>query len=206
MKKNIDILVVDDHSMVKEGMKTLLSKLPFVGNIHTANDAFIAMQILKEQPVELAFLDINLPDINGIELCKNIKNTYPSIQIIGLSTFNQRSYVVQMIKNGANGYLLKSADLEEIEQAIAAVWEGKMYISPDIKTTMTENADDPPTLTRREKEILTMISEGMTNNAIAEKIFLSPYTVDTHRKNLLAKFNAANTAILIKKAGQAGLI
>lgn len=198
----INILVVDDHSMVIEGMKAILSKIPSVSLAATASNAIEAVTSLRTHKVDVAFLDINMPDISGIELCAKIKKEFPAVHVLALSTFKQRSYVSQMIANGSSGYLLKSAGKEEIEEAIHAVVAGKMFFSIDINNNavQTPSDDEPPTLTRREKEILKLIAEGMTNNDIAEKIFVSPYTVDTHRKNLLSKFEVNNTAMLIRKA------
>ncbi|MEP7169245.1 MAG: response regulator transcription factor [Bacteroidota bacterium] len=203
----VKILVVDDHSMVIEGMKAILEKIPFVQLVATASNAIEAIATMRTNTVDIAFVDINMPDISGIELCEKIKKEFPDVHVLALSTFKQRSYVSEMIKNGASGYLLKSAGREEIEEAIQAVLSGKMYFSIDINSNTTATAtDEPPTLTRREKEILLLISEGLTNNDIADKLIVSPYTVDTHRKNLLAKFEVSNTAMLIKKAANYGLL
>lgn len=203
----IKILLVDDHSMVIEGMKAILSQIPSVEIVGAALNALEAIALLKINKADIAFVDINLPDISGTELCTKIKKEFPATHVIGLSTFKQRSYISQMIANGASGYLLKSANREEIEEAINAVIEGKMYFSSGINTQQESvSADEPPTLTRREKEIIKMIAQGIKSNEIAEKLFLSPYTVDTHRKNLLTKFDAGNTAILIKKAADFGLL
>lgn len=206
--KKINILLVDDHSMVIEGMKAILSNMPFIQIAATASNAFEALTALKAHSIQLAFLDVNLPDINGIELCARIKKEFPLTAIIGLSTFKQRSYVSQMINNGASGYLVKSAGREEIEEAINTVLAGRMYFGADINSNKPEtiSEEDAPMLTRREKEILVLIAEGMNSNQIAEKLFLSPYTVDTHRKNLLTKFNVGNTIILIKKASGFGFL
>ncbi len=200
--KKINILLVDDHNMVLEGMKAILATITSTHIAATAANALEAIAELRKHPVDLAFVDINLPDISGIELCSKIKSEFPAVHVIGLSTFKQRSYVSQMIANGASGYLLKSANKEEIEEAITATMSGKMYFSIDINksSALVISEDEPPTLTRREKEILTLIAKGMKSNEIADQLFLSPYTVDTHRKNLLTKFDANNTAILIKKA------
>ncbi len=199
--KAINILVVDDHSMVIEGMKAILSKIRSVSLAATASNAIEAIAALRTHTIDVAFLDINMPDISGIELCAKIKKEFPAVHVLALSTFKQRSYVSQMIAGGASGYLLKSAGKEEIEEAIHAVIAGKMFFSIDINNNAVQTpSDEPPTLTRREKEILRLIAEGMTNNEIAEKIFVSPYTVDTHRKNLLSKFEVNNTAMLIRKA------
>jgi two-component system, NarL family, nitrate/nitrite response regulator NarL len=203
------ILLVDDHNMILEGMKTILSQFDDLLIINTAENAFDAMEILRKNPdINLVISDINLPDISGIELCGKIKKEFPTIQVIGLSTFNQRSYVNQMIQNGASGYLIKSASPTEIHEAIGKVMAGKMHFSEEINT-LTEtkkNRNNAPALTRREKEVLLLISEGQTNNAMAEKLFISPYTIDSHRKNLIEKFKVANTAQLIKMAGEFGLI
>ncbi len=208
MNNKINILLVDDHSMVIEGMKAILGNMSFVTIKATANNAFEAIAALRIQDIQIAFVDINLPDISGIELCAKIKKEFPIIQVIGLSTFKQRSYVSQMINNGASGYLIKSAAKEDIEAAILAVLDGKMYFSADINNPHFENLpeNEVPMLTRREKEILKLIAAGMRSYEIAEKLFLSPYTVDTHRKNLLTKFNVGNSALLISKAADLGLL
>ncbi len=204
-----NILIVDDHNMVIEGLKSIMAQLPEIKVIATAANAFEAVEALrKHSNINLVLSDINLPDISGIELCAKIKKEFPTVEVIALSTFNQRSYVSQMIQNGASGYLVKSASSEEIKEAIQTVLAGKMYISNDInnETVVAISNGEAPTLTRREKEILILIAEGQTNNIIAEKLFVSPYTVDTHRKNLLLKFEVSNTALLIKKAAGFGLV
>lgn len=205
--ENIKILLVDDHSMVVEGMSAILGKIAGVEVVGTASNAFDAIAALKETKVNIAFIDINMPDISGIELCSKIHKEFPHTQMIALSTFKQRSYVTQMIGNGASGYLLKSADKAEIEAAINAVIAGKMYFSTGvINTSEAGNEDEAPTLTKREKEIMQLIAEGMTSSEIASKLFLSIYTVDTHRKNLLTKFEVNNTALLIKVAAKFGIV
>ena len=203
----IKILLVDDHSMVIEGMKAILEKIDNIEVAGTAGNAFEAIASLKSTPADIAFIDINLPDISGIELCVKINKEFPLTRMIALSSFKQRSYVTQMIGNGACGYLLKSADKEEISAAINAVTEGRMYFSSSISySNETLNKDEAPTLTKREKEIMQLIAEGMTSNEIARKLFLSIYTVDTHRKNLLTKFEVHNTAQLIKLAAKFGIL
>jgi two-component system, NarL family, nitrate/nitrite response regulator NarL len=205
---NVQILLVDDHSMVIEGMKAILSSIPCMQVVATASNAFEAMKTLGNNMIQLVFVDINLPDVSGIELCGRIKKEFPHIQVIGLSTFKQRSYVSKMIQHGASGYLVKSADRTEIEAAIQAVMEGKMYFGADINNISSTSTpiDEAPTLTRREKEILKLTASGLSSNEMAEKLFLSPYTIDTHRKNILTKFNAGNTATLISKAAAWGLL
>lgn len=204
MQQPVSILLIDDHDMVIEGMKAILKHVENVQVVATANNAFDAISILKKTKIDLCFLDINLPDISGIDLCLKIRNEFPEIYIIALSTFNQRSYIAQMMQNGASGYLLKSATKEEIEEAITTVLQGKLFFN--ISSIATPNEKDTPLLTRREKEILLLIADGLTNNEIGKKIFLSPHTVDSHRKNLFIKFDVNNVALLVKKASQAGLL
>lgn len=128
--------------------------------------------------------------------------------VLGMSTFKERNYISQMIQAGANGYLVKSASKEEILQAVHAAVNGKLYLSVDINagpTTLKEKGN-VPVLTRREKEVLTLIAEGYTNHQIAEKLFISPHTIDSHRKNLLNKFEVKNTAALINSAMKCNLL
>ena len=200
--------MVDDHPMVIEGMKAMLNQIRYVELCATASNAYEAMEKVKENQPDLVITDINMPEISGVELTSKLKKEFPNLKIIGMSTFNERSYISQMIQNGADGFLVKSASKEEIETAISSVLNGKMYLSSDAGISNSEQKElkNQPTLTRREKEILTLISEGFTNPQIAEKLFISLYTVETHRKNLLSKFNTNNTASLIKIAATNGLI
>lgn len=151
-------------------------------------------------------MDINLPDKSGIDLCKQVKEKYPSIFIIGLSTFNQLSFIQKMMDSGASGYVLKNASQTELMEAIETVAKGKIYFSDEASKTLQKNEATHIILTRREKEVLELIAEGMTNNVIGQKLFISTATVDTHRKNLLAKLNAKNTASLVRMATQLQLI
>jgi DNA-binding NarL/FixJ family response regulator len=145
-----------------------------------------------------------------MELCAIMKEKYPGIMILGLSTFNQGLYIKKMVENGASGYILKNSSKEELIKAIHAVHEGCIYFSGEVGEVLQEYQKSSqhtlPVLTPREKEILELIAEGYTNPKIAEKIFLSSFTVDSHRKNLLAKLQVKNTASLIKLAVERKLI
>lgn len=200
--------MVDDHPMVIEGMKAMLNQIRYVELCATASNAYEAMEKVKKNQPDLVITDINMPEISGVELTSKLKKEFPNLKIIGMSTFNERSYIAQMIQNGADGFLVKSASKEEIETAISSVVDGKMHLSSDAGMSTSEQKElkNQPTLTSREKEILTLISEGFTNPQIAEKLFISLYTVETHRKNLLSKFNTNNTASLIKIAATNGLL
>lgn len=208
-QQKIKTFIIDDHPMVIEGLRSLLSQLGFVHVSGTADNGDLAMEWLKENETDLILLDINLPDVSGVELCKTIRDKYPEIKILGISTFSDRSYISRMIANGASGYMIKNASSVEIAEAIKVVMSGKLYMNLDmeylLKPSPAAAPADMPELTKREKEILGYIADGYTNNKIAEKLFISPSTVDTHRKNLLTKLNVNNTAALIRLAVENGL-
>lgn len=201
------VFIVDDHYMVVEGIRSLLqheASIEWVGHAMTASSC---LAFLKQNEVDVVLMDINLPDKSGIDLCAEVKKEFPTVFILGLSTFNQQSFIQKMMENGASGYLLKNASQEELMEGIQEVMKGKLYLSLEAAQSLRQSAETPvPVLTRREKEILELIAEGMTNNEIAQKLFISVSTVDTHRKNLLAKFEAKNIAALIRVATQTKLI
>ena len=155
-------------------------------------------------------MDISMPGMDGVELCAVMKEKYPGIFILGLSTFNQGLYIKKMMENDASGYILKNSSKEELIKAIHPVHNGGIYFSGEageaLQAYQKYSKEEMPVLSSREKEILTLISEGYTNPQIAEKIFLSQFTIDSHRKNLLAKLNVKNTATLIKFAVEHKLI
>ena len=209
-ENEIKLLVVDDHPMVLEGMRVMLQQISFVKLTAMAYNAFEAIEALRQWPeIEVAIVDINLPDISGIDLAEKIRREFPQVKVLAMSTFNERSYISQMIQNGASGYLVKSASKEEIEEAILCAHEGKMYLSAALQASGNKPYDlneKLPLLTSREKEVLQLIAEGMTNPQIAQQLFISLHTVDSHRKNLLTKFEVNNTAGLIKLAAKYNMI
>jgi DNA-binding NarL/FixJ family response regulator len=196
------VFIVDDHYMVIEGIRSLLQnekKIEWMGHAMNASSCLAS---LKMQQPDVLLMDINLPDKSGIDLCKEVKEKYPFVFIVGLSTYNQQSFIEKMIDNGASGYVLKNATQEELMEGIETVMVGKLYFSEEAAQSLRKTHNEVPVLTRREKEVLGLIAEGMTNNEIAQNLFISSTTVDTHRKNLLSKFEAKNTASLIRIAAQ----
>ena len=198
--------IVDDHYMVIEGIRSLLQNEKSIEWMGHAMNASSCLAFLNKQLPDVILMDINLPDISGIDLCKEVKTKYPSVFIIGLSTFNQQSFIQKMMENGASGYVLKNATQEELTSAIETVMKGKTYLSEEASNTLRKDNGTAIILTRREKEVLELIADGMTNAEIAQKLFISVTTVDTHRKNLLAKFETKNTAALIKIAVSRGYL
>jgi len=195
------LFIVDDHYMVIEGIRSLLQNRKNIEWLGHAMNAESCFAFLKQRQPDVILMDINLPDKSGIDLCKEVREQWPGIFVIGLSTFNQLSLIQKMITNGASGYVLKNATEDELMEGIETVIQGKMYLSDEAAKVLRKSKEDEvPLITSREKEVLELIATGLTNNEMAAKLFISATTVDTHRKNLLAKLSAKNTAELVKLA------
>lgn len=200
MSNPIKLLIVDDHQMLIEGLKSLLQNEFSIKIVGTATTAELCKQFFLAQSVDVVFMDINLPDMSGIDLTEFLLQKHPNLNIIALSTFTQGTYVRKMIENGAKGYLLKNASKFEILKAIETVQSGKKYLTPEAEEALKYEINlqkKMPKITKREKEVLVLIVEGLKNSQIAEKLFISIDTVDSHRKNLYSKLNVNNTAMLI---------
>jgi len=207
MNMTIKVFIVDDHYMVIEGIRSLLQHETAIELVGHAMSADSCISFLRQQQPDVILMDINLAEKSGIELCAEVKKQYPGIFILGLSTFNQQSFIRKMMDNGASGYVLKNVTREELVEAISTIVKGKIYLSHEAARSLRASEEsDVPVLTRREQQVLSLIAEGLTNNEVAEKLFISTTTVDTHRKSLLAKLNARNTASLIRIATQLQLI
>lgn len=204
----IKLFIVDDHYMVIEGIRSLLQQEDNIEWMGHASNAASCLAFLQHQQPDVILMDINLPDKSGIDLCKEVKDKYPSVFVLGLSTFNQESFIDKMMHNGASGYILKNAGKDELTEAIEMVMKGKLYLSMDAAQLMRLAREKPGTVvvTRREKEVLELIAEGYTNGEIADRLFVSVSTIDTHRKNLLEKFEVRNTASLVRIAMQQKII
>lgn len=189
--------------MVVEGIRSLLSNERDIELIGSASSVGSCKAFLKNRQPDVLLLDINLPDGNGVDLCKELKEKYPEMAILGISTFNQASYIREMMDNGASGYILKNASQKELTEAIHLASIGKTYLPFDVAKTLhaaeqqnTENI----ILGRREREVLNLIKDGYTNVEMAAKLNISNNTVDTYRKSLLSKLGAKNTADLVRLA------
>lgn len=201
------LFIVDDHYMVIEGIRTLLQAETGLEWLGHATTAAACLNFLKQQQPDVIFMDIGLPDKSGIDLCREVSALYPSIGIIGLSTFHQESYICKMMESGALAYLLKNATCHELVQAIETVAKGKQYLSQDVVLALRKSsASDIPAVTRREREVLELIAKGMTSGEIARQLYVSITTIHTHRKSLLSKFNLNNTAALVRTAINQNLI
>jgi DNA-binding NarL/FixJ family response regulator len=205
------LVIVDDHPIVIQGLSALLQgedDLHIAGTFTTGN-AFLAF--LKERPqVDIVLLDITLPDINGVEVCKEIKKLSPETKVLIISNHSERSIIMQMLQQGASGYLLKNASSEELVRCVHDVLAGRIALSAEVTAIMTRPLQNElkniPHLTKREIQVLGMIAEGRTSASIAEELCVSQFTVETHRRNLMQKFDASNTAALIKMAAEHKLL
>ena len=193
------VFIVDDHYMVIEGIRSLLQHEPSIEWAGHAMNADSCIAFLQQQQPDIILMDISLPDRNGVDLCKEVRTRWPGVFVLGLSTFNQQSLIRNMMEHGASGYLLKNATKEEMLEGIQAVMHGGTYLSAEAARAMQSHPEEErPVITSREREVLELIAEGLTNPEIASRLFVSVTTVETHRKNLLAKFPAKNTAELVR--------
>jgi two-component system, NarL family, nitrate/nitrite response regulator NarL len=218
-KKYIRLLIADDHQMFVDGLKSSLTQTDFVSVTGTANTGKQVLDFLEENETDMVLLDINMPEMNGIETAKIIVKKYPAIRIIMLSMYLEKQLIEELVRIGISGYILKNTGVKELEQAIRTVSEGKKHFSNDVALKLldaqtntvyaNESGQLPlqlPGLTERETEVLKLIAKEFTTPEIAEKLFISAYTVETHRKNLIRKLNVKNIAGLVKFAVQNGLI
>lgn len=211
MPHMIQLLIADDHKVLLEGVTSIFQDLNNINVAATARDGFEAISKLQSQKIDIVLLDINMPNMNGVETCKIITERFPEVKVIALSMYKQSSYVNKMKTNGAKGYLLKDDSSEEIIAAIESVDAGNEYYSAQIQVVLAnpeldEMVLDASSITRRESEILSLIAEGYSTKLIGDQLYISTHTVESHRKNLLLKFKAKNTASLVKKAMDIGVL
>lgn len=209
----IKIAITDDHELILKGFESLLineKEIQVVGKYACARDTIDHIE--KDAP-DVLLLDINLPDINGIDLCKILLKEYPKLKIIALSNYDETSFVKRILANGAQGYLLKNTNTQELLTAISQVLKDEVYLQKDIEKKLLNKSLGKTVsnslitkLTRREKEVLQGIYEELTTQEIAEKLFISPKTIETHRMNLMSKLQARNSAGIIKVAIEKGLL
>ncbi|WP_343521964.1 response regulator transcription factor [Pedobacter sp.] len=203
-------VIVDDHPIVIEGLKTLLKNEDNLEIVGSFSNAAQLLSYLSGNPVNLILLDVTLPDIGGMELCKMVKEKFPDTTILIISNHTERSIIMQTIQNGASGYLLKNSSLEELRQCITGAIKGTICYSKEVVEIISRPTKNQlrgaPQLTRREKQVLSLLAQGKTSQNIALELFLSPLTVDTHRRNLIQKFEVKNVAEMIAAAHREQLL
>ncbi|AHM62678.1 response regulator containing a CheY-like receiver domain and an HTH DNA-binding domain [Flammeovirgaceae bacterium 311] len=209
----IRIAITDDHLLVIGGLKAMLESNEQFKVLFAVTNGEQLLKALQEQQPDVLLLDIQMPGQSGIELCKIITQQYPYIKVIALTNFEESHYVKQMMRNGAWGYLLKNTDQQSLYRAIDTVIGGQQYIDQQIQKNMMEEMLTGKKrnlhevlLTKREEEILAMVAKEHTNQEIADTLFISLRTVQTHRLNITQKLGAKNTASLVNEAHKRGLI
>ena len=207
--KMTNILIADDHAMFADGISSILDTEADINVIGKCLDGPSVLEFLKANKVDVLLLDVNLPGMSGIDVCKTVTAKHPEVKVIAISMFNEESFVTEILNNGAKGYVLKNTGRDELLKAINTVLTGKSYFSDDVTETIMKGLmnqrtgskkakKELPKISRREKEVLDLIVKEHTTQEIANKLFISLKTVESHRSNLLAKLNARNTAGLVR--------
>jgi len=201
--EKIRIIIADDHQLFRNGLKILLNAFPEFEVTGEASNGEEFLRILHDTKAEIALMDINMPEMDGIEATRKGLRICPDLDIIALSMYGEEEYYNKMVDAGAKGFILKDSDISEVKEAILTVRKGGNYFSQELlyhviqRIKHRENESKSANLSKREKEILLKICEGLSNQEIAENLFISKRTVDKHRANLLGKTNSRNTASLI---------
>jgi DNA-binding NarL/FixJ family response regulator len=209
----INILIVDDHKLFREGLKLLLMNMEEIGEIWEAQDGSVFLSMLKSCSPDVVLMDIEMPQVNGIEATEKALGEHPEMKIIALSMYGDDEYIQNMIEAGASGFLLKSSDFSEVRSAILNVFQGNNYFTEEVLFKLIQklksknvSPESQVTLSDREKEVLALICKGLSNQEIADELFISKRTVDHHRASLLTKTDTKNTASLVVYAFKNKLI
>ncbi len=216
-KQPIQVLVIDDHQLIINGLKSILQDEEDVAFAGGANNMDEAMAFLQQFPVNVVLTDISMPGTSGIEITRKIKELYPEIQVLALTMHEDITMISNMIEAGASGYILKRSNMNEILDAVRVVAEKGKYLSRDVQSILMDNlgskeavnempANTPASLTSREKEILKLIAKELSNEEIANKLFISERTVETHRRNIFTKTKTKSIVGLIKYAIKYGFV
>ncbi len=217
--QEINVFVVDDHQIFLDGIISLLQDEPTIKIAGTAQNGKDAIERIKGIPVDVILMDINMPEMDGIEATKIIRKTNPNIKILMLTMHSEPRFIKECLEIGAKGYVLKNISKNDLLKAIDTVQQDKSYLDQEVQekliTSISNSAEGEEDrnydelaaqITPRELEILQLIALGLTSQDIATKLFISKNTVETHRKNMLAKLNVNNTAALLKIAYKKGLV
>ena len=205
----IKVVITDDHPIVTQGLELFLSSKTDIEVSASFSSGNQLLEWLSINETDIILLDIYLQNENGLELCKKISEKFPEIGIIAISGQDEGIVISQMLQNGALGYVLKNAESEEIPEAIRAVFRGDKFLckrTQEALNKLDSQFIEIPKITRREKEVLLLIAEGFTTAEVADKLFISPYTVESHRKNLMEKFELKSMTSVISKVKSLGLI
>lgn len=215
----LELIITDDHKIIRDGLKALLKEEENIKVVGEAGNGKELIDLLPSVCPDVILMDIHMPEMDGIETTKFIVANYPSVKVLALSMMESEEYVKAMVDAGAYGYVLKSSGKDELVNAIRIISSGFKYLSPDfalklLNKTIPEPADfeekvkenSKSNISKRELEVLKLIADGFTNGEIADKLFTSKRTIESHRRNLIEKTHTKNTAELVKHALSIGLI
>lgn len=208
----IKLVLADDHEMVRSGIRMLLESKPDMKIIGEAETGAKAIELACNLKPDIVLMDIQMPDMNGIEATRKIKNTTPEVAVLALTMHEDDQYFFEMLKAGASGYVSKRAAADELITGIRTVFSGQVYLYPTLAKKLVQDylqrSEEPKSdvLTNREKEVLILIAEGLTNQQIASQLYISEKTVDRHRENTMRKLNLHSRVMLVKYALRKGLI
>ncbi len=214
MGEKIKIVIADDHTMFREGVVAMLKEINNISIAGSVSSGDEVLALLENQETDIVITDLTMDNMDGLELTKQLNMQYPNIQVLVLTMHNDSVNIKDLLEAGASGYLLKNAKKQEFLEAIHQVYLGENYFSEGVKNilinSMTKkkksSENNPIKLTKRETEILSLIAQEFTNLAISEKLFISLYTVETHRRNIMKKLNVHNGVGLLRQAIQLGLV
>ncbi|MBN2683512.1 MAG: response regulator transcription factor [Bacteroidales bacterium] len=210
--EKIKIILVDDHSLVRGGIKSLIEKETFIKICGEADSGFQLFNLLEKELVNLVIMDIAMPEMSGIEVTKRLKEKYPDIKVLILSMYTDEEYILSAINSGASGYLPKNTTKQDLLLAIKTIMEGRDYYSNEVseimlnsyltkaKRTQSEQKNGLDLLTKREKEILSLVVDGVGNQQIADSLFISVRTVESHKTHIMQKLEINSVAELVKFA------
>jgi DNA-binding NarL/FixJ family response regulator len=202
----VKVLIADDHQMFIDGLKSMLKQTIGIDVVGEAMNGREVLECCNEKDVDIVIMDISMPEMDGIEATKVLLKDHPKIKVLGLSMYNDRNFISDLLKSGAHGYILKNTGKDDLVNAINTLNSGETYLGEEVSKTLLNSFLKKSKLTfeekisDREKEVLECIAIGFTTQEIASKLFISKNTVETHRKNLLYKLKARNTAELINNA------
>lgn len=214
-KQKIKLFFVDDHQMLIDGMKALLKNEKQFELSGESNSSVKALELIRQKQPDILVTDINMPEMNGIELTRKIKELYPDIKVLALSMYGEKSMISEMLDAGVSGYILKNTGREELVNALTKISEGGLFFSDEVSAEMMKamsergqkkEEKEEVNFTIREKEVLQLIAKEYSNAQIADALFISERTVETHRKNLFRKANTKTVVGLIKYAMENKLI
>ncbi|OII59441.1 DNA-binding response regulator [Pseudomonas putida] len=200
------LALVDDHSLVRDGIRALLSVIPTVTVVGEAENGATAIEMVEQSKPDLLLVDINLPDINGLDLTRKLRDRYPSLKVLVLSMHDSKEYVSESLRSGASGYVLKNSPSREIVAAIEAIANGGTFYSAEIAQKLLLDDGTSNELTPRESQVLYKMAQGLNNKEMARELNISVRTVETHRLSIRRKLNIDKPAALVKYAIDHGII